>query len=151
MISRFERFSFAMFEITRYWHKISSDEMTRFGLKGQHSVYLMTLYNHPEGITAARLSELCSKDKADVSRMMSIMEDRGLVKKEAVNGSNYRARLSLTRLGMEAAEHVEQRARLAVDLAGGWMSDETRSEFYHALEKIASNLQQISEGGLPEV
>jgi len=150
MISRFERFSFAMFEITRYWHKISADEMAHYGLKGQHSVYLITLYRHPDGITAAQLSSLCSKDKSDVSRMMSIMEDKGLVTKDTSNGSNYRARLYLTDLGREAAEHVAERAQIAVDMAGGFMSEESRKTFYDVLEKISSNLQSISEGGLPE-
>ena len=150
MISRFERFSFAMFEITRYWHKISADEMARYGLKGQHSVYLITLYRHPDGITAAQLSTLCSKDKSDVSRMMSIMEEKGLVTKDTSNGSNYRARLFLTDLGREAAEHVAERANIAVDLAGGFMTEESRQTFYEVLEKISSNLQSISEGGLPE-
>lgn len=150
MISRFERFSFAMFEITRYWHKITADEMDRYGLKGQHSVYLITLYRHPEGITASKLSELCSKDKSDVSRMMSIMEEKGLVWKDTSGGSKYRARLYLTELGTAAAEQVAKRAQLAVDLAGGWMSEESRRVFYDTLEHISSNLQSISEGGLPE-
>jgi truncated hemoglobin YjbI len=73
-----------------------------------------------------------------------------LIVKDISGGSNYRARLYLTELGREAAEHVAERAKLAVDLAGGFMTEDSRQSFYDALEKIASNLQSISEGGLPE-
>jgi len=148
MISRFERFSFAIFEISRYWHKITSGEMAKYGLKGPHSVYLITLYRHPDGITAAKLSELCGKDKSDVSRMMSIMEEKGLVSRNEVNGSNYRALLKLTEKGITAAEFVAERAAKAVELAGGWMSDETRASFYNTLEQIANHMQTISEEGI---
>ena len=75
---------------------------------------------------------------------------KGLVTKDTSNGSNYRARLFLTDLGREAAEHVAERAKIAVDLAGGFMTEESRQSFYEVLEKISSNLQSISEGGLPE-
>ena len=73
-MERFERFSFAISEISRYWHKLTAEEMEKYGLKGTHSVYLLTMYRYPDGITATQLCELCSKDKSDVSRMMSIME-----------------------------------------------------------------------------
>ena len=146
MIDRFERFSLAISEISRCWHKIAADEMEKYGLKGSHAIYLTTLCRYPEGITAARLCELSGKDKADVSRMMSIMEKKELVKKE---GSSYRARLMLTPAGMEAAEHVRSRATLAVEHASRGLSDERRAVFYEVLELIVSNLHNICEEGLP--
>ena len=146
MIDRFERFSLAISEIYRCWHKIAADEMEKHGLKGSHAIYLTTLYRFPEGITAARLGELCGKDKADVSRMMSIMEKKALVVKE---GSSYRAQLKLTDTGLLAAEHVRDRATVAVENASRGLSDEHRAVFYEALERIVTNLQTICEEGLP--
>ena len=55
MVDRFERFSFAVFEISRYWHKITANEMEKYGLKGPHSVYLTAMYRYPDGITAPQL------------------------------------------------------------------------------------------------
>ena len=147
MIERFSRFSLAIAEISRCWHKIASDEMEKYGLKGSHAVYLTTLYRYPQGVTAARLGELCGKDKADVSRMMSIMEKKALVVRE---GSSYRALLKLTAEGLTAAEHVRCRATVAVENASRGLSDERRTVFYEVLELIASNLQNICEEGLPE-
>ena len=59
MIDRFERFSVMISEISRYWHKITTTEMEKYGLKGAHSIYLTTMARFPEGITAAQLCELC--------------------------------------------------------------------------------------------
>lgn len=146
MIDRFERFSLAISEISRCWHKIAADEMEKYGLKGSHAVYLTTMCRYPDGITAARLCELCAKDKADVSRMMSIMEKKELVVKE---GSSYRAQLKLTPAGLEAAEHVRRRATVAVENASRGLTPERRAVFYEALELIVSNLQNICEEGLP--
>lgn len=150
MLDRFERFSFLISEVSRSWHKIASDEMEKYGLKGPHSVYLITMKRYPEGVTAPQLCELCGKDKSDVSRMMSIMEKKGLVKKEGVHQNLYRGVFKLTKDGLEAAEYLAKRVNLAVELAGRELSDEKRAVFYEAFEIISSNLRQISKDGLPE-
>ena len=150
MVDRFERFSFAIFEISKYWHKLAAEEMTKYGLKGPHATYLTTLYRYEEGVTAPQLCELCGKDKSDVSRMVSILEEKGLVTKEVVNQSLYRGLFKLTEEGKRAAEHVCRRASLAVEMAGKDLSVEERQVFYAALESIASNLKDISKEGLPE-
>ena len=148
MLDRFARFSLAIFEIDRCWHKLAADEMANYGLNSPHAVYLNTLYQY-NGITAARLGELCCKNKADVSRMISILEKKGLVERQAVGGSMYRARLLLTDKGREAAEHVRKRAALGVELAGAGLTEAERETFYSVLERITANLQALSEDGLP--
>lgn len=150
MLNRFARFSLAIAEIDRCWHKLAAEEMAKYDLNSPHAVYLNTLYQYPEGITAAKLGELCCKNKADVSRMVSILEKKGLVRKEAVGGNLYRAKLLLTDDGKLAAEHVQGRAALAVELAGSGMTDAERETFYRCLEQITANLQTLSKEGLPQ-
>ena len=149
MIERFERFSVAISELSRYWHKITTAEMEKHGLKGAHSIYLTTMARFPEGITAAQLCELCCKDKSDVSRMMRIMEKNGLVVKEGEHQNRYNGVFRLTEEGKDAAEYVKRRAALAVSIAGSQLTDETRTILYSALESIAENLRKIDEDGLP--
>ncbi len=149
MLHRFERFSLSISEIRRCWHKLAAEELAPYGLSSPHAVYLNALYQNENGITAARLGELCCKNKADVSRMVAIMEQRGLVQRES-NGKNmYRALLKLTDTGKEAAVHVRERAAYAVEMAGAGLSDEQREIFYNALELITANLQTLSRDGLP--
>lgn len=149
MVERFERFSHAIFEVARYWHKLAGEEMAKYGLKGPHATYLVTLSRFENGVTAPQLCELCGKDKADVSRMMSIMEKKGLVVKESVGKNLYRGLLKLTEEGKKAADITKQRAALAVELAGNGLSDSDREIFYKSLDLITANLKELSEEGLP--
>lgn len=150
MLERFAKFSLSIAEIDRCWHKLAADEMAKYDLNSPHAVYLNMLYEYDEGITAANLGELCCKNKADVSRMVAILEKKGLVRKQAVGSNLYRAKLLLTEKGRQAAEHVRERAAVAVELAGSGMTDGEREIFYRCLERIAANLQTMSREGLPQ-
>ena len=148
MISRFEQFSASITCIYRYIQKIERMEMEKYGLKGPHAQCLLAMGRYPEGITAARLCEVCDRDKAAISRMAAELEEKGLLSRDAAGGIRYRALLKLTELGQAAADHVEQRARLAVDEAGAGMTEQQRAAMYTALELIAGNLQAICAEGL---
>ena len=148
MVDRFEKFSLAISEIYRYWHKIAADELSEYHLKSSHAVYLTTLYRYPDGLTAPRLAELCGKDKADVSRMVSIMEAKGLVSKEGSNQNRSRGTLKLTEEGLHVAEQISKRAALAVEKANEGITEEKRVIFTECLDIITRNLQRVSEEGL---
>ena len=148
MLDRFEQFSSAISAIYRDIQKIEKDEMDRLGYKGAFAQYLVLMRRYPEGLTAAEICELCDRDKAAVSRVMSEMESKGLVTRSGENA--YRARLMLTELGQDAAEFVACRAEVAVLEAGKGLSDRDRTIFYESLSLIAANLQILSEKGLPE-
>lgn len=150
MIERFERFSLAISEISRYWHKLAAEELAKYGLKGPHATYLTAMYKCPEGITVPQLCMACGKDKSDASRMISILEEKGLVKKQVVGGSLYRGKLQLTEEGKLAAEHVSQRASRAVEMAGKDLTDEARAMFYKSLDSITANLRELCQEGIPE-
>ena len=148
MISRFELFSASITCIYRYIQKIERVEMEKYGLKGPHAQCLLAMSRYPEGITSARLCEVCDKDKAAISRMVAELEKKGMLVRDAADGIRYRALLKLTRQGRAAADHVEQRARLAVEEAGAGMTEQQRTAMYAALELIAENLQAICAEGL---
>ena len=145
MQNRFERFTHAIFEISRYWHKITAAELEHLGLKGTYAIYLTVLSRFPEGLTAAKLCERAGRDKADVSRALADFEQKGLIDRQ--NG--YRSLVVLTEAGRHAAEFVRSRAELAVTVASEGVSAEMRTAMYEALGRIAENLQAISRDGLP--
>ena len=147
MIDRFEKFSLTIFELSRYWHKLASEEMEKHGLKGPHAVYFTTMYRFPEGITAVKLAEVCSKDKADVSRAVSLLEQKGLITKTTAT-KNYRTPIKLTEMGEKIAEIINNKAKIAVENGGKGLSDNERGVFYSTLEKICSNLQELTVKGL---
>lgn len=146
MIERFERFSLAIAEISRCWHKLAGEGMKAYGLKGAHATYLTILYRYPAGITVPELCELCLKDKSDASRMLAILEEKGLVRKEGGYGGTVR----LTEAGRTAAIQVRQRASRAVEAGGKDLTDEERAVFYKALGSITQNLRALTDEGIPE-
>ena len=150
MLERFERFTSSISQISEYWNKLASEEMKNYNLKGPHVTYLICLYRHPGGVTSAGLSKLCHRDKAEVSRSVSLLEKKELIRREYINGNSYKALIKLTDKGRTSAINLCERASLAVTFAGEGLSDEKREIFYNALETIASNLHNLSNDGLPD-
>ena len=137
MESRYELLSGSISSMYHDIQKIERTEMAHYGLKGPHAQCLLAMKKHPEGITAARLCEVCEKDKAAVSRILAELEEAGMILRENRNGSRYRAILLLTDRGQEAAAAVVEKARLAVELAGkGFGAEGLRSD----IKDIAHNL-----------
>ncbi len=146
MVERFERFSLAIAEISRCWHKLAGEEMKVYGLKGAHATYLSILSRHPEGITVPELCEISMKDKSDASRMLAILEKKNLVHKEG----GYGGTVSLTEAGRAAAGQVQQRVNRAVDAAGQGLTEEEREGLYKALDLITQNLRTLTREGIPK-
>ena len=143
MTERFEKFSFAISELYHYLHKITHTEMEEYGLKGPHAIYFFVLARHKEGMTCSELSEASFRDKADVSRAMTLFEKKGLVKKEGGTQNSYRAKILLTEEGMEAAKKLHKRAKVVVGAVGAGLTEENRTILYDSLELLASNMREI--------
>lgn len=146
MVDRFARFSLAISKIYRHWHQIAGAVMETYGLKSSCALYLITLNRHPQGITAARLSEICDRNKADVSRAAAELEKKGFLVKE---GAPYRSLLHLTAEGEELAKALCEQAGKAVEAGSKGILPEQRALFYEKLEQIAVNLEKMSREGIP--
>lgn len=150
MITKYELFSSSVATLSRDIQTIERMEMAKFGLKGPHAQCLLTMLRHPLGVTSAQLCELCAKDKAAISRIVSELENARMIRRESRNGNIYRAALILTEQGRAAADAVSRRAKLAVEAAGVGLTDAQREVFYQVLNTIAGNLHTICKSGLKE-
>ena len=99
-------------------------------------------------MTAARLADLCQRDKADVSRAIADFQKKGIL--EPYDGPRYRFTPKLTPRGHALAAQIRARATVALDLAGQGITDEMRENMYHCLDLIATNMRLICEDGLME-
>ena len=140
-MDRFETFSLALFNMSRYWNRLAAEEMEKYGLKGAHAFYLVTVLRHDGEVTATQLCELCGKDKADVSRAVAKMEQIGLLQR--VGSNPYRAKLKLTERGIDAAQAVRETAGVIVDRVGGDLTPEKRAVFYEVLALVTANLENL--------
>ena len=150
MLTKYELFSLSISSLHQDIQKIERMEMAKYGLKGPHAQCLLAMSRYPEGVTSVQLCEICDKAKAAISRSVSELEEAGLLIRTERNGIRYRALLHLTERGMEAAENVQQRAKLAVERAGEGLTDEKREVFYSVLGRIAGNLHAICKDGLED-
>lgn len=147
-IGRFEVFTLALSEIMSNWNKIATDELRPYGLKGGYVVYLIALFKAPHGLTAANLTQMCNRDKAEVSRAIRALEEKGFVTRTNTTATNYRACIALTEKGRQVTHTLRERVKLVVEKGGEGLSDSEREIFYSSLEIISKNLKTISEGGL---
>lgn len=150
MIERFERFTYATNEISKFWRKLAGAEMEKYGLNASHAIYFIVLVLHgASGLTAAQLCHYTGRDKADVSRMMRTLEQKELVTKEGTK--TYKGSFVLTEKGQAIADIVCERASSAVSIADKGLSPEMRKNFYAAIDAIAASMRQMSEEGIPEL
>lgn len=149
MPTRYEAFTSVISAIHRCVQKIERDEMIHCGYKGAFAQYLTAMTHYPQGVTAAQLCEVCDRDKAAVSRVLSEMEDKRLIRRITPCDHSYRALLTLTEEGRAAADFVFQRGQSAVNTVGRDLTDTEREVFYTALNKIATNLEEVCLDGLP--
>ena len=146
MLGRYTQFTAAVANLYKAVQKIERDEMNRHGLKGPHVPCLVTLCGHPEGMTATELADACDKDKAAISRALTELEQAQLIARDG----GYRGGIYLTEQGLRIAMDLQERVRLAVELAGRGLTDPERGVFYQCLAQIEANLAHIAQTGLPE-
>ena len=87
IVDGFERFSSSLFGVARGWNKLATSVMKEYDLKGVYAFYLFALNEYDGSLTSADLANVCGRDKADVSRAVTTLEARGLLKREG-NSSN---------------------------------------------------------------
>lgn len=143
MIGSFEHFTMDIFSISRSWNRLANGEMKKYGLRGAYALYLVVIGSSDGQITAARLAELCRRDKADVSRAIASFQEKGIL--EPYGDSRYRASLTLTEEGKKLTAQIRQRAAEVIQEAGQGISEEMRDNMYQCLDIIAGNMQEICE------
>lgn len=150
MINRFEQFSSTIFGIHRHIQRIEKNVMETCGYKGAFAQYLVMLSQHPDGLTAARICEICDKDKAAVSRITNEMLEKGLIERETVGERVYRGKLRLTDEGKRVAKYTCEKALVAVMEVGKEMTEEERAIFYDTLDRLSAKLQTLADEGIPQ-
>ena len=119
--------------------------MKKHNLRGGYALYLVILNNSTEELNASSLAKMCHRDKADVSRAISVFQEKGLL--EPYGQARYRAPLRLTEEGKKLAAHISDQATKVLSTVGEGLSDETRNHMYKGLDTIAENMKKLVEEG----
>lgn len=144
MEERFQTFTLLVSSIARNIRKIKTAAMAEFDLKSQHVSCLYYMYK-VGSITSKELCEICDEDKANVSRSVKFLEERGLVKCDSKLTKRYLAPLELTENGKEIAEIISRRIVAVLSESSKSISRDELEIFYRCFATINDNLQRISE------
>lgn len=143
MIDRFEKLTLGIAQIYKSIQRIKKCQMSGIGLKGTHVMCIYYLSNHPEGLTASDLCEICKEDKAGISRILSELRQKGFICYESANDKKYRAKAVLTSEGRKTATLVNDMIIRATKEGGNGITEEEREIFYRVLFLISENLNRL--------
>ena len=139
MQNRFENFTITILKLNKLVHKIKLIEMKEHGLKAIHVMCIYYLNENKGGVTASELSRLTLEDKAAISRALSQLKELGLI---SYDFKAYNQPIVLTDKGEETARYILDKASMAVEAAGGGLTEEERENFYRSLLSISQRLEE---------
>lgn len=88
-----------------------------YGLSSIHAMYLIILVHHPAGMTFKEMCEKLCVDKANTSRAVNVLEEKGYVLKDYTSAGVLKYKLVLSEEGKKIAQEVAK----------------TMKEFHHKL------------------
>ena len=142
--NRFEILSPSVLQLVKTVQSIKSRKMAEYGLKGTNALCLCEILNSgEEGLSATELARCCEIDKAQVSRCMADMMQRGFVNPTDRVVRRYKQKYTLTEEGTAVAADVHQcmteiRAALNKDI-----TERELEEFYRVLYKLCENFSEL--------
>ncbi|MBR2353922.1 MAG: hypothetical protein IKA76_05415 [Clostridia bacterium] len=140
----FETFSGMIGSATKSIEKIKNRKMSEYGLSGTHTICMRRLFDAPEGLTRTELAGYCAVDRAQITRVIGELLEKGYVN-EIGNGSRYRKRCALTERGREITEEINDLViRIHAHVSGSIPKDQL-AIFYETLDEICENLRSAED------
>ena len=144
---RFEAFSTLVARLSKSLQKLKARGMEPYGLSSTHTMCMRRLRGAmPEGLSRTELATLCDMDKAQISRIVGDLCDRGYA---AADGSSaYRKKFVLTGRGLRTVEEIDVIVQRVTQYVSGDIPPEEIEMLYATLGKICENLR-LAEEKLP--
>ena len=144
MEERFQAFTVLITGISRSIHRIKTEEMSEFELRSSHVSCLYYLYKKGS-LTAREICDLCEEDKANISRAVKYLEEKGYVFCESEEKKRYQSPLCLTDSGKEIGKAIVKKIDRVLDVASRGLTDEERAVMYKGLAVVNKNLNELCE------
>lgn len=137
---RLEAFMTLITSASRSITKLKSRGMASYGLGSTHTACVRILYGTPNGLTRTQLSNKCELDKAQISRIINELVEKGYVT-ENPGPSSYKKRILLTEKGKRITEEINQLVLDINTLVSGEIPDADIETFYKVFGTICQNLK----------
>lgn len=137
--SRFMLFTGLITGVMKSIQGMKMMKMEQYGLSAAHTNCLCRLAECPEGLTQGELAELETMDKAQVSRVLRELEEKGYAVREDGAGA-YRRRYRLTPLGVATTEEMERILLSLNRFVSRDIPEQDLEVFYRTMHTIAKNI-----------
>ncbi len=144
MGNRFETFTVLLASINRCIRRIKNEEIKKYDLKAPHVSCIYFLFKEGH-LTSKELCDLCEEDKANISRTLEYLEQKGLISCSSKAQKRYRAALELTEKGSKIGSFITEKVNEILDKASAGISEGERAILYNSLEVINKNLLSLCE------
>ena len=139
MQDRFVMFTTLIGNISRSIFRMKSELMSEFDLKSSHVSCLYYLH-HGMAKSSAELCRVCDEDKANISRAVKELEERGMIVRQRDSRGRRSGRLAITDDGHEIAIFITEQIDNILAVLDGAATDEERRIMYKALSGISTRL-----------
>ena len=142
MQDRFVMFTTLIGNISRSIFRMKSELMSEFDLKSSHVSCLYYLH-HGMAKSSAELCRVCDEDKANISRAVKELEERGMIVRQRDSRGRRSGRLAITDDGREIAIFITEQIDNILDVLDDVATDDERNAMYKALTGISNRLSAL--------
>ena len=118
---------------------MKSRKMAEYGLKGSTAQCLCRISENAQGLNASEISACLGIDKAQVSRCMAELSEKGLVFRNECEGKQYRQKYCLTPSGADVVKDIIKTSLDIRDRISKGVCEEDAAAFYRVLEILCRN------------
>lgn len=147
---RFEIFSSSVMRLVRSVQALKARKMAEYDLKGTNAICLCRVLESENGLTATELATVCEIDKAQISRSMGELMEKGFVLKEAAGEKRYKQKYCLTPMGRRAALDISRTFAEIEETVSQNISPSSLDHFYHTLYRLCDNFEALLRKYQPE-
>ncbi len=140
---RFEIFSTSVMRLIRSVQVLKARKMAEYDLKGTNAVCLCRVLESEGGLTATELASVCELDKAQISRSMAELAEKGFVTREEGQGRRYKQKYLLTPAGTHAALDISNTIAEIEETVSKNIPAASLDHFYHTLYKLCDNFNAL--------
>ena len=139
----FERFAQMLSTASKSIFRLKSRCMSKYGLSSTHTLCLRSLYEN-SGMTKSEIAEFCDIDKAQITRIMSELVDKGYVVADKSMRA-YNRKFLLTQEGLRITEEINGTVETVVKYVNQDIPREDIEHFYAVFEAINEKLKSSEE------
>ena len=133
-------FSKALVDVVKKMRKKMDEYLKKFDLTHFHSLYVLELFKSGE-LTMGELTENIGVDKANTSRVVKDLLDKGYIEK--VGELDRKFAVKLSKLGKKMAQDFKNRIDNLMEGALSQFSEREKTSLHKTLKKLIDGLNEV--------